>query len=124
MKPRLIAAALASLALTAATPVAAHARVQPQLQACNWTGAMWMGQNSAGVPTVNVSAYIQLSCNGPWMPAYLVIDRIGPGGNLQFVSSGMGYATYTCQGSTPNNYLMDGEVPNGYVYTTGVVNCG
>jgi hypothetical protein len=124
VKLRLIVAALASLSLTAATPVAAHAQVRPQLYACNWTGAMWMGQNSAGVPTVNVSADIELTCGGPWMAPYLVIDRIGPGGNPQFVASGMGYATYTCQGSTPNTYRMDGEVPSGLVYTTGVVNCG
>jgi hypothetical protein len=124
VKIRLIAATLSALALTAATPVAAGAQVRPQVTMCNWTLAMWMGQNSAGVPTVNVSGSVELSCGGPWTAPYLVIEREMPGGYLQYAASGMGYASYTCQGSTPNDYKMDGEIPTGVVYTTGVVNCG
>lgn len=124
MKLRLIAAAVSGLALTVASPVAAGAQVRPQVNMCNWTLAMWMGQNSAGVPTVNVSGSVQLSCNGPWSSPYLVIEREMPGGYLQYVASGMGSASYTCQGSASNVYKMDGEIPTGLNYTTGVVSCG
>ena len=124
MKLRLIAAALSSLALAVVTPVAASAQARPQVNVCNWTAAIWMGQNSAGVPTVNVSANEEPTCGGPWITPYLVIERVLPGGNLQYVASGMGYASYTCRGSAPNTYKMDGEIPTGLNYTTGVVDCG
>jgi hypothetical protein len=125
VKLKLLLVALASLAATAATPVLANAQVRPHVNMCNWTLAMWVGQNSNGVKTVNVSGSIQLSCGGPWTPPYLVIDRITHGGSESYgVATGMGMATYQCQGTGSNKYVMDGEIPTGMIYTTGFIDCG
>lgn len=123
MKRKLTALGLVALAATM-VPTAAQAHATPQATMCNSTLAMWMGSDAQG-PTVNVSGSIQLSCNGPWTSPYLVIDRISPSGAISYgVATGMGVATYQCNGSASNNYRMDGEIPTGAIYTTGIVNCG
>ena len=113
------AAALATLSLVAMTPATAQASVRPQDTIyCGESLAMWVG---SGDSNVNVSGDI-LPCGGTWTPAFLYIYRIGPGGSLTIVAWGDGEASYTCKGTTPNNYEMGGQ-DDGITYTTGVIPC-
>lgn len=119
MKISTLAIALASISLVAVTPGAAQASVRPQTGIdCGESLAMWMGY---GQTTVNVGGDI-LPCGGTWTPAFLYIYRMGPGGSLTMVAWGDGSATYTCEGTAPNNYEMGGQT-DGVIYTTGVVDC-
>jgi hypothetical protein len=110
---------LASIALTAVTPALASASVRPDLD-CGSSLAIWVTHNDA---SVNVSGTVEPTCGGPFVPAFLEVERIGPGGSLTPVAYGEGEAVYPCNGTTPNNYEMGGDT-DGITFTTGVIPCG
>lgn len=123
MRLKAAAAVLATLAATAAVPATASAAVRPAVTGiCAYNLSIWPGSNSIG-RTANVSGVIQFCGSSTWVQPYLVIWKTSASGQKSFGNSGIGEATYQCQGTTENTFSMDGEIPNGVTYTMQMA-CG
>lgn len=123
MKIRKAAAVLAVLAGTAAAPATAGAVARPAVTGiCSYNLAIFPGSDSSG-PTANVSGTITFCGSSTATPAYLVLWKTSASGQTTFAASGVGDATYQCQGTTPNTFSMDGEIPTGVSYTE-LMDCG
>jgi len=109
MRLKVLSVSLMCAAATALSPGAASATVRPQFYACNPTLEMW--PNTTG--GISVAGGYEAYCGGPVILAYLTINKVSANGTLTTVASGLGGATYQCQGTAWTEYAMGGNIPDG-----------
>jgi hypothetical protein len=123
--PVILATALAATALVTVGAQAAQAAPRPQTASCyDWS-------YTYAIDSSHIHVGANWECGGTAPQAWLVLQRLLPGGNWQYVTDSYSpyprnAIDYTCVNSTPNTYQV-GPIfaPDGsYSFVTFTDNCG
>jgi hypothetical protein len=117
-KLRLVAASsAAALAVLVPSAATAHAATPAYGQSCTY-------YTDFAVFSGALHIYNTKDCGSGSMPAYVVLERASAGGSFNYVTSGAGIVTYTCQGSTVYTYEILGDINPAVTITPGAIACG